>query len=177
MKKALVLSLLVGIAATAAAQQAQPAAPAGKPAAPAMGKADAVNMEMLNQAITESRRQFFAAGMSNLTPQQLETFWGVFADFEKEKDAISAARLQLLNNYVENFSTLSDADITKMVNAASEIQKQTTDLRLKYFGILSQKINARVAGRFAHIDDYLTTALRLNILDNMPALGAEPAKK
>jgi hypothetical protein len=37
--------------------------------------------------MTDVRRKFFAAGMSNLTPEQLQTFWAVYADYEKEKDA------------------------------------------------------------------------------------------
>ena len=41
---------------------------------------------------------------------------------------------------------------------------------MKYFGILNGKLGAKAAGRFAHIDDYLTTIVRLAILDNMPAL-------
>ena len=73
-----------------------------------------------------------------------------------------SARLNLLKQYTDNFATLSDADITKMVNESAEIQKQTTGLRMKYFGILSQKLGAKAAARFAHIDDYLTTLFRLN---------------
>ena len=162
MKKALVLSLLVGVAAAASAQQAQPA-----PAAPARQ----VDMGKFKMAVTEARRKLFAAGMSNLTPQQLETFWGVYSDYEKEKDAITAARMDLLRRYVEGFSTLTDADITKMVGEAAASQKSNVDLGMKYFGIYSQKLNAQIAGRFFLIDDYITTALRLQLLDQLPLLG------
>ncbi len=77
-----------------------------------------------------------------------------------------------MKSYTDNFATLTDADVVKMVNESADIQKQTLDLRMKYFGILNQKIGAKAAGRFAHIDDYLTTIVRLGILDNMPALPA-----
>jgi hypothetical protein len=162
MKKALILSLLVGVAAAAPAQQAQPA-----PAAPARQ----MDMGKFKMAVTDARRKLFAAGMSNLTPQQLETFWGVYADYEKEKDAITSARMELLRRYVEGFSTLTDTDITKMVGEAAATQKANVDLGMKYFGIYSQKINAQVAGRFFLIDDYITTALRLQLLDQLPLLG------
>ena len=81
-----------------------------------------------------------------------------------------SARLNLLKKYTDNFATLTDADIVKMVNESADLQKSTLDLRMKYFGILNQKLGAKAAGRFAHIDDYLTTIMRLSILDNMPAL-------
>ncbi len=168
MKKSLALFLSLGIAATAAAQQ--PAAgSAQKAQMPELSKSD-VDMAKLQNALSTKRRELFAAGMGGLTAAQQETFWSVYADFEKERDAVMSSRINLLKNYTDNFATLSDADIVKMVNESAELQKATLDMRMKYFGILNGKLGAKAAGRFAHIDDYLTTIMRLSILDNMPAL-------
>jgi uncharacterized protein len=167
MKKILGLCLLAAVAAVAAAQQA--ASPASKAAMPELSKSD-VDMAKLEQALSTKRRELFAAGMGGLSADQMQTFWGVYADFEKERDAVASARLSLLKSYTDKFATLSDADVVKMVNESAEIQKQTLEVRMKYFGILNQKLGAKAAGRFAHIDDYLTTIGRLAILDNMPAL-------
>ena len=175
MKKVLVLSLAAGIAASAAqAQQAQSAAQS-KPGVSAAGQ-EALNVARYKMALTDARRKLFAAGMSELTPQQLETFWGVYADFEKEKDALASARVDLAKKYVDTYTSLSDADITSLVNESANLQKKTTDLRLKYFGILSQKLNAHAAGRFALIDDYTTTAGRLNLLNQLPIPTGDSAK-
>jgi hypothetical protein len=166
MKKVLVLSLAAGIAAAAQGQQAQPA-PQAKPA---MSAADqqALNLERYKMALTDARKKLFAAGMSELSPQQLEVFWGVYADFQKEKDAITGARIDLAKKYADNFQNVSDADITALVTESANLQKKTTDLRVKYYGILSQKLNAHAAGRFTLIDDYTTTAGRLNLLNQLP---------
>ncbi len=166
MKKALSLFLLVGVAAAAAAQQSAP-----KPAAPELSKSD-IDMAKLENALSKKRRELFAAGMGGLSAAHQQAFWATYADFEKERDAIMATRLNLLMDYTNRFATLSDADIVKMVDESAAIQKQTLDLRMRYFGILSQKIGVKAAGRFVHIDDYLTTLARLGMLDNMPALAA-----
>ena len=171
MKKVLGLCLFTAIAAVAASQQAA-SAQTQKAAMPEMSKGD-VDMAKLNAALTQKRREMFAAGMGSLSAQHQETFWSVYADFEKEKDALTASRMSLLQKYVDNFETLSDPDIVKMATEAADLQKQATDLRMKYFAILNQKLGAKAAGRFAHIDDYLTTIGRLAILDNMPALQAK----
>jgi hypothetical protein len=168
MKKVLALVLFLGVAAAAAAQQPASGS-AQKSAMPELSKND-VDMAKLEQALSTKRRELFAAGMGGLSAEQMQTFWAVYADFEKERDANMSARLGLLKNYTDNFATLTDADITKMVNESAAIQKQTLDLRMKYFGILGPKIGAKAAGRFVHIDDYLTTIFRLGMLDNMPAL-------
>jgi hypothetical protein len=168
MRKVLSFFLVLGIAAAAVAQQAQSAP---KSSMPEMSKSD-VDMAKLENALSKKRRELFAAGMGGLSADQQQIFWSVYGDFEKERDAVMASRLALLKQYTENFATLSDADITKMVNESAEIQKQTLDLRMKYFGIMSQKLGVKAAGRFVHIDDYLTTLFRLGMLDNMPALSA-----
>jgi len=167
MKKVLVLSLAAGLAAAAQGQQAQSSAPQPKPTVSAAGQ-EALNVARYKMALTDARKKLFAAGMSELSPQQLETFWGVYADFEKEKDAITGARVDLAKKYADNFQNVSDADITALVTESANLQKKTTDLRVKYFGILSQKLNAHAAGRFSLIDDYTTTAARLNLLNQLP---------
>ena len=170
MKKALALSVLLGIAAggNMAAQQSSQGQ-VQKADMPELKQGD-VDMAKLNAALTTKRRELFAQGMAGLTPEQQQTFWGVYADFEKEKDQNMSARIALLKRYTEGFATLSDADIAKMASEATDIQKTSADIRLKYFKILSDKLGAKAAGRFYHIDDYLTTLSRLAILDNMPAI-------
>ena len=170
MRKVLSLFLLLAIAAVATAQQ--PASgQAQKAQMPELQKSD-IDMAKLENALSKKRRELFAAGMGGLSADQQQTFWAVYADFEKERDANTSARLNLLKQYTDNFANLSDADVVRMVNESAEIQKQTLDLRMKYFGILTQKLGAKSAARFAHIDDYLTTLFRLGMLDNMPALSA-----
>ena len=76
---------------------------------------------------------------------------------------------------------MSDAEITGLLTQSSDLQKKTVDLRMKYYAILQGKLNAHAAGRFALIDDYTTTAARLNLLNQLPIptgdAGAAPASK
>jgi hypothetical protein len=172
MKKALILSLFVGIAASAMAQQAQ-TAPAASAQTMSPAAKEAINVARYKQALSETRKQLFAVGMSDLTPAQLETFWAVYADYEKEKNAISSARVDLAKKYVDSYNTLADSEIAPLINESGTLQKQNTDLRLKYFGIYSQKLNPRAAGHFALIDDYITTAARFSLLDQLPLPNAK----
>ena len=164
MKKILVLSLAAGVAAAAVSAQQPSSAPSGQSAS----SQESLNIDRYKMALSDARKKLFAAGMSDLTPQQLETFWAVYADFEKEKNAITSARVDLAKKYADNFQNVSDAEITNLLTQSSDLQKKTVDLRMKYYGILAQKINAHAAGRFALIDDYTTTAARLNLLNQLP---------
>jgi hypothetical protein len=172
MKKVLALALFLGIAAAVSAQQGAQKPASGGAQAQSMPELqqNSVDMAKLQHALSTKRRELVASAMGGLTADQMQTFWGIYGDFEKERDANMADRLNLLKKYTDNYATLTDADIVKIANESAAIQKQTLDLRMKYFGILNQKLGAKAAGRFFHIDDYLTTLFRLSMLDNIPAL-------
>ncbi|HEU5182451.1 MAG TPA: hypothetical protein VFW45_16820 [Candidatus Polarisedimenticolia bacterium] len=178
MKKALML-LLLPLAVGAAFARPEAAAP--QPASGAAVDAESYNdLERFKMALSDERRKLFGAAMSKLSAQQLETFWSVYADYEKEKGAITSARLDLAKEYVDMYTGakgIDDAGIGKVVNEMGALQKKNTDLRLKYFGILSQKLDAKAAGRFALVDDYITTAWRLDLLEHIPAPGDEVIRK
>ena len=178
MKRSLPLFLLAGFAATSATL-AQHASSSAKPAAHAASAQRPVDLERFKQAVTDERRKMFATAMANLSAEQLQTFWAVYADFEKEKDAITSARMDLAQKYAETFASttgLADADIVEMITTLAALQQKNVDLRLKYFGIYRGRIDAKAAGRFALVDDYVTTAVRMNLLDQIPFPGDEGAK-
>ncbi len=85
MKKAFALFLCVS-AVIAGRVGAQPAKPAAR---------DPHDIAAYKLAVTNAYRKLFAAGMSNLSPEQLQTFLAVYADYEKEKSAIVSARTDL----------------------------------------------------------------------------------
>ena len=133
MKKILVLSLAAGVAAAAANGQ-QSSARAGQSNSTAAPSSGDLNMQRYKMALSDARKKLFAAGMSDLTPQQLESFWAVYADFEKEKNAITTARLDLAKKYADNFQNVSDAEITSLLTDSANLQKKAVDLRMKYYG-------------------------------------------
>ena len=177
MKKTLVLFLLP-FATGGVPALPQPAAHPSQAAA--VEDEAPMDAERFKMALTDERRKLFGEAMNKLTAQQLETFWSVYSDYEKEKDAITSARLDLAKEYIDTFlgaKGIDDAGIAKIVNEMGALQKKNIDLRLKYFGIYSQKLDAKAAGRFALVDDYVTTAWRLDLLDHIPFPDEQVDKK
>ncbi|HEX4825938.1 MAG TPA: hypothetical protein VFV19_16680 [Candidatus Polarisedimenticolaceae bacterium] len=178
MKRALVTILLAAFVATIPTL-AQEAPAAAKPTMHAPATHQPVDLDRFKEALTGARRKLFAASMSNLSAEQLQAFWGVYADYEKEKDAITSSRIDLAKKYVDSFASangVADADIEEIVTEMVALQHKTVDLRLKYFEIYRGKLDAKTAGRFALVDDYITTAMRLDLLDQIPFPGDKAAK-
>jgi hypothetical protein len=176
MKKALVLALLLATAAAYGAAQQSSQGQVQQVDLPELKQGD-IDMARLNAALTTKRRELFAQGMAGLSPEQQQTFWSIYSNFEKEKDQNMTSRMALVKRYTDGFDGLTDPEIAKMASEATEIERESAEIRLKYFKLMNEKLGAKIAGRFFHIDDYLTTLLRLSILDNMPAFQVKSSGK
>jgi hypothetical protein len=129
-----------------------------------------LDTDMLRYIVTHERKQVFDKGMK-LDAQQQEVFWGLYHQFEKEKEKLDAKRLHLLGTYISKQSVLTNDDAITLVKHSGENQKADLALRQKYFKLMSKKLNPIVAARFVQIDDIVGMAIRLAILGNVPLIG------
>ena len=132
-----------------------------------------LDTDKLQYILSTERKQVFERNM-NLNEEQSEVFWGVYHRYEKEKDQLEAKRLRLLGTYIENFSSLTNDDVMKMVKQSSENQQADLALRKKYFHIYSKKLDPVAAARFMQLDDIVGMVTRLAILGNLPLIGDVP---
>jgi hypothetical protein len=168
------LVLFSALLVTGAALAERAPAPAAKP----LGKAEEAPLladtERYKTAISSSRRKLFEEAMSGLSPEAREVFWTTYGDYERDKDEIAAARVEVVETFTDHLASpqgVSDEDITAAVHGLTALQNEVADLRLKYFGIISERIDVTTAGRFALIDDYVTTSIRLEWLNQIPFPG------
>ena len=59
----------------------------------------------------------------------------------------------------------------QMLKEVTSNSKKAIDLRAKYSEQICKKVDPKVGTRFYEIDDYVTTAARLDVLDNIPFIG------
>ena len=142
-------------------------------AAPVAFAADpppSLNSQRAAEVLSTARRDVVEQAMG-LTIEQKDAFWAIYNEYEKERTVLSQQALQMVENYVTNFTTLPKEEIVKIMNASSANQKKIVDVRTKYAGRMAKSIAPEVGVRFYQIDDYLTTAARLDVLDDIPFVG------
>ncbi len=116
---------------------------------------------------TSSPRGTLFERWMELTPEESRKFWTILARYENERDRLVTDRAELLSQYVEWAPNMNAEDYGKSVHASADTQMRAINLRMKYFDLFAERINLRVAGRFAQIDDYIATAQRLELLQNL----------
>jgi len=132
----------------------------------------AVDTDQLKIALTQARREIFADGLA-LTEPAKGTFWNVYESFEKEKKVLDDKRIAVLQEYVAKKDQLTDEQAMRIVNDFASAAQEEVKLRIKYTNELSKKIPGVLAARFYQIDAYITTAMTLDLLDNMKLLGTD----
>jgi hypothetical protein len=124
-------------------------------------------------AVTEERRRIFAANLP-LGPEELQRFWSVYDEYVKDREPLEKERFSLLERYAQSWASLSDDQAMALAIASGRLQVSDLELRLKYAAVLRKKMSGRIAARFFQVDDYVTTAMRMNWLSGVPLVA--PAK-
>jgi hypothetical protein len=117
--------------------------------------------------LTAARRDVFEHAMK-LNDNQKDTFWNLYTDYDRQRAKLTDETAQLLRSYVTDYDTLTDQQATKMMDEAARIIDQEVKLRRKYADAISKKLGGRVGARFYQIDEYLDTAVRLQLLEDIP---------
>jgi hypothetical protein len=121
-------------------------------------------------AVTEERRNIFAANLA-LGPEERERFWKVYDECAKEREPLDKERFGLLQRYAQSHAAISDDQAMALALVSGRLQVAEVQLRLKCAETLRRKMSGRVAARFFQIDDYVTTAMRMNSLSGIPLVA------
>jgi hypothetical protein len=97
-------------------------------------------------------------------------FWPIYEKYEQERTAIGTRRVQLINKYVDKYTTMNDTDLDALVKESATIQTKEVALKEKYYGIVKKSINTSVAARFYQIEDIINVAVRMELYDELPLL-------
>jgi hypothetical protein len=131
-----------------------------------------VDAESFKFALTKARREVFDAGMA-LTGANKDAFWNVYTEFEKEKKVLDDRRVATIKEYVQKKDQLTNEQAVKLVNDAAKTAQDEVALRVKYTNKLSKTLPGLLAARFYQLDSYITTAMTLDLLEEMELFGAK----
>ena len=162
MRTFLFLALLVGFLPQAEAQDTR--------VLPPTAVQSGADLDIVKYVVTQGRRRVFEKAMK-LNKQDSEIFWAVYAEYEQEHGQVDQKGIKLLETYLKNVSVFTNEQSIQFTDELTRLQQETIALRAKYFRILSEKLSGVTAARFYQVDDYVTAATKLDLLDNLPFIG------
>ncbi len=99
------------------------------------------------------------------------TFWNIYDEYEKERKELGKKRIDLLNNYANNYLNLTDEKTNELMKQTISLRKQLDKLIISYYKKVKKSSGAKVAAQFYQFENYILVAIRMSIMEEIPLIG------
>jgi hypothetical protein len=101
---------------------------------------------------------------------QKAAFWKLYDEYETQRKELGKQRIDLLQQYADHYFDMTSEQADAWTKKVMELQKKTDNLIVTYYGKIKGVTNGIVATQFYQIENYILTAIRMQVLQNVPFL-------
>jgi Spy/CpxP family protein refolding chaperone len=120
-------------------------------------------MELLRKDVRSQKKQIIAENM-DLSDVEAEKFWPVYDRYAAELSRIYDTKLALLNDYSENYSSMTGEQAENYIRKRAEVEQSIMELRLKYMPAFRKVLSGRETALFYQIDWRLGLAIDVQLV-------------
>ena len=99
---------------------------------------------------------------------QKDAFWKLYDEYETQRKELGKQRIALLEQYANQYKTLTSEQADAWTKKVMELQKKTDGLIATYYTKVKGVSDGIVATQFYQIENYILLAIRAQILDAIP---------
>jgi hypothetical protein len=125
--------------------------------------------ETLLRSDVNGKREAIVKEILQLSDSDGEKFWPVYREYESERSKLDLAEAQLMNQYVKDYQTMSDAEADQLMSKSFDLEAQRAGLKKKYFETMKKDVSASTAARFFEVDSQLQHISDLQTAAKLPA--------
>jgi hypothetical protein len=166
-------SLSMAMVAIASACAVLPASPASAdPARPIVNEkfSDfAPAIEELRQEAGQDRRIIVRANML-LTETEGARFWPLYDEYRAERMKIGDRRVRLITDFLAQENSMTEDEARTLANEDFAIERDTGELKAKWYKKMTKVLSERTVARFFHIDEKLDAAADIARAANIPLI-------
>jgi Spy/CpxP family protein refolding chaperone len=111
----------------------------------------------LRQEAGQDRRNIVKANML-LTETEGARFWPLYDEYRSERQKIGDRRLRLITDFLADEHSMSEDEARTLANEEFAIEKDTGELKAKWYKKMTKVLSERTVARFFHIDGKLDAA-------------------
>jgi ribosome-binding ATPase YchF (GTP1/OBG family) len=127
------------------------------------------DLQMASEVIKNKRKIFIEENME-LTPQEKEMFWPIYAEFEFELSKIRRKRIELELKFIQNHENLSDAEAMAMLKQRWRLDSEELKFKQAYADKFIQVFPGRKVVRFYQAENKFDTAAIAALYGNLPMI-------
>ena len=123
----------------------------------------------LRQEAGQDRRNIVRANML-LTETESARFWPLYDEYRAERQKIGDRRVRLITDFLAQQNAMSEDEARVLANQDFAIEKDTGELKAKWYKKMTKVLSERTVARFFHIDGKLDAAADLALAANIPLI-------
>jgi hypothetical protein len=125
----------------------------------------------LFQAACGMEKKALVAENIKLDGAQEDAFWTLYDEYEVTRKEYGKKRLELWTQYAKTYKTMTGEEADAWVKQVMELQVSTDKLIRTYYNKIKKAVNPIVATQFYQIENYIITAIRMEIQEEMPLIN------
>jgi hypothetical protein len=102
---------------------------------------------------------------------QKDAFWTLYDEYEVTRKEYGKKRLELWTEYAKTYKTMTGEQADAWVKKVMDLQVSTDKLMRTYYNKIKKEVNPIVATQFYQIENYIITAIRMEIQEEMPFIN------
>ncbi len=135
----------------------------------AYGKGVDAYVELLKSDVRTQKVAVITEVMQ-FTDEESSAFWPVHREYELELSKITDDRIELIQDYVQNYDNLTDKKARELVNKVFALEKRRTKLKKKYFKRFERALSATIAAKFIQVENQISLLIDLQIASELPLI-------
>jgi hypothetical protein len=108
----------------------------------------------------------------NLNVQDAGKFWPIYANYEASREKLASARINLITQYVNGFSTLTPEVTDKLIKSSFDNTISLDKLNSDYYEKIKTAIGAVNSAKYMQLEIYLQTMWKAVVQSNIPLIGS-----
>ena len=123
----------------------------------------------LRQEAGQDRRAIVRANML-LTETESARFWPLYDEYRAERQKIGDRRVRLVTDFLAQKNSMTEDEARALANEDFAIEKDTSELKTKWYKKMTKELSERTVARFFHIDEKLDAAADIALAANIPLI-------
>lgn len=126
-------------------------------------------MELLRSDV-RAQKAAILTHLMLLTEKEDAAFWPIYREYEIELAKLNDERIATIDEYANNFGSVSDELADKLARKAIDVDRRRTALLEKYYERIRASLSAKTAIRFLQVEHQLLLLIDLQIASSLPVV-------
>ena len=123
----------------------------------------------LREEAGQDRRNIVRANML-LTETESARFWPLYDEYRAERKKIGDRKVRMITDFLAQKNSMSEDEARVLANEDFAIEKDTSELKTKWYKKMTKELSERTIARFFHIDEKLDAAADIALAANIPLI-------